>query len=568
MLPLPRDMQAFAPRKYLTKGRIQLLLTAAVLLAGVGGWFVYQRIEPEILAGRSRKSFAAGNHKEAVLTVRRALQMAPNHLEALDSMADICQSLGSPAEVGWRRKLVELQPGDAAAALALAAAALHDENTALAEVALSKVPVNARDIPGYHLRAADVAVANARFAVAQAHYQRLIELEPKRSAHRLKWAVAALRVANGESHRAALQILEELTGEPAVAAGALRALVRHAMDRHDGAVAWEHSRRLVARPTVEFSDRMVHLHLLKQNAPEALPDALEESKAIAATKPEDAAFLIAWMNRNGASADALTWIAELPEETRSAPEVAAAHAACFVQSRAWAEIEALVSKVDWRHLDYLGQAFRSLAVRERGETVLSDAYWQAAVSAGRGRPATAKRLFSVVNEWGWKARARELLWATKDSPGSAWALQTLYGLYAAEKDTASMHRVLGELLASQPDNHVAQRNFILTGLLLGKQLDTLHLTARELHEKNPQEPIALALHAYSMHLRGETEAALRLMDTLPIVERETAIIAPFYATLLKDAGEGARAQEIATKMEGANLLPEQRVLLRAVAAAW
>jgi tetratricopeptide (TPR) repeat protein len=103
------------------------LLVGLVILAalGVGGFLLYRKYEPERLTKRAQEYFEKDDHRNAVLTLRRALEIDPTNVSASRLMAKITESLQVPDALDWRRRLNELNPTSAADALAFAGTALR-----------------------------------------------------------------------------------------------------------------------------------------------------------------------------------------------------------------------------------------------------------------------------------------------------------------------------------------------------------------------------------------------------------------------------------------------------------
>ena len=99
---------------------------------------------------RAAGHLSGGDAKTASLNVRRALQLNPESVEAVRMMAEISEKAADGAELTWRRRVLELQPGSIDDTLALVRSALRANDLATAQKALNDIAGAAAQTPAYH----------------------------------------------------------------------------------------------------------------------------------------------------------------------------------------------------------------------------------------------------------------------------------------------------------------------------------------------------------------------------------------------------------------------------------
>src|SRR5579862_284127 len=111
--------------KSLTKSILVLLLAMAVV--GIAGWFgrkAYKRLSENRLVAQSRRYSATNDFSNAELCLRRALQINPFSVSANRAVADLLETKGSPFCLEWRKRVVQLEPGNPTNSLVLAETAI------------------------------------------------------------------------------------------------------------------------------------------------------------------------------------------------------------------------------------------------------------------------------------------------------------------------------------------------------------------------------------------------------------------------------------------------------------
>src|SRR5215472_15201859 len=93
--------------------RKMLIFLLAMAMVAAGGWFgrkAYKRVTERRLIAQARQYMAKKDWRNTGLSLQRALQVNPNSADASELLADLLETQGVPAELGWRSRAVQLVP--------------------------------------------------------------------------------------------------------------------------------------------------------------------------------------------------------------------------------------------------------------------------------------------------------------------------------------------------------------------------------------------------------------------------------------------------------------------------
>jgi predicted Zn-dependent protease len=217
---------------------------------------------------------------------------------------------------------------------------------------------------------------------------------------------------------------------------------------------------------------------------------------------------------------------------------------------------------NWGSIDYLRSALAARASRELREESDAAAQWGEARQKVSNAPKQALTLAEVVQKWGWRDEAIELLWiAAKDPANGDDALQALYTYFAANKATQDLYRVLLHRQDLRPNDRAIQNNVAQLSLLLNLNVERANKIARDLHDSEPKNAVYASTYAYALHAAGDSKKAEKVLSTLTPEQLREPEIAAYYGIILAGAGEHGRAAEFLDLSEKAGLLPEERALV-------
>jgi predicted Zn-dependent protease len=149
----------------------------------------------------------------------------------------------------------------------------------------------------------------------------------------------------------------------------------------------------------------------------------------------------------------------------------------------------------------------------------------------------------------------------KDPANGDGALRALYAHFAEEGATQDLYRVLLHQEQFRPNDKTVQNNLAQLSLLLNLNVDRGQRLARELYEKEPQNPVYVSTYAFALFHGGDARKAAQLMHSLGDEQLRRPELAAYYGIMLAAAGEHERAAEYLDLGEKAGLLPEERALL-------
>ncbi len=539
----------------------------ALVLIGFAGAAAYRRWEPARLTKQARVYFEQGKNEEAVLTARRALQINPFNASASQLMAEITEKLQVPDTVDWRQRVAELNKDSGDAAMAWAEAALRAGRTVSAQQALAAVPEKDRNSARFHAAAGAAAISAGQLKDAEKHFTEAVRLAPDNDVYRYNLATFQIQSADPATRQVGIETLKQLGGEGRVGLFARRARITQMRSERKAEEALNISVELLQLPETEFSDRLKHLELLHQlQRPEWQSFAEDLRKRAAQATGEDAAALITWTKDNVGAAESLTLLGALPSEAAAHPRVRSAHAETLIALKQWPDLKAHTAEGSWDTLDYLRLAYMARALREEGDPSGARSRWTSAISAARKRHPLSQ-LAWIASRWGWTPELREVLWAAANTPAPQWALQMLHRSYLADGDTAGMLRVAQKALEADAGNDSAKNNVAALSLLLGRDQERATNTARQLHEKLPENPYFASTYALGLHLGGKSAEGIAVLKKFKPEQLREPSIAASYGVLLAATGAGGEAREYLQIAQTAPLLPEERALIDAAAGA-
>ncbi|CAA9241429.1 MAG: hypothetical protein AVDCRST_MAG42-1724 [uncultured Chthoniobacterales bacterium] len=533
-----------------------------LIVGGVLGYKQFHKWQERRLVAQANALINEGDMKRASLDARRIMQINPDSAPGARIMARISEQTGSPAALEWRRRVVDLAPGDAADLIALARAAVRFDDKASRDLALAKLPESAKNTTEYHALAADLAAKKNDNAATAQHLQEAVRLNPSDKETRLRLAILQLGSNDSAARTEGQQALVQLQADPAFQRVATRPLADDALRRGDFGQAVELGRQLDSFPDKTFSDRLLLLTALHRSADPGSTPLLQEMQAAAATNPDQAAQLLSWLNAQQMPVAAISWASQLPQEMIVQKGVPIALADSYISARDWSGMQRMVKSGNWGGLDFLRSALAMRAARELANDSEAATHWNEALGKVSTNPKQALTLAELVYKWGWRDQAIELLWIAAKDPGQGdQALLRLYSYFASQGATPDLYRVLLRREEFHPNDRAVQNNIAQISLLLNLNADRGFRLARDLHQSEPKNPAYASTYAFALHTRGDTKKALAVMNGLTEEQQREPAIAAYYGILLAAAGEHTRAVEYLDAGEKAGLLPEERTLV-------
>lgn len=549
-------------------------IVIAILIAlaiGAGIWSarpLYREWKQKKFLTQAQIAWTKGDAKTATFNARKILEINPSNLEACLLMARITEKLKSPQAVAWRARVVELQP-TATNRLELARTALLFGNTAEADHALKGVNEPDRNTTDFHTLAAMLSLARGDFPAAEEHCAQAAALDSNNTFAKFNLAVLHLQSTNTAIHDDAVRALESLTNAPNHRRDALRNLAGAALKEKDFPNARSYSQQLLAETNVPFSDRLLHLTILKQSGSFEMSGYLASLETLTATELQGMDALGEWLRVNGMSDEVLNWLLHSPEKARTNFISMQLIAECHSDRGEWAKVEDALKNQNWQELDFLRLAQLAHARRQLNQKLGAQADWRAAVSAASGKLKPLYALLDMTTAWHWNEEREEVAWRiVQEFPSERKVLKMLEQTYLESHNTPGLHKVYSAMMKYNSPDIAVKNNFAAVSLLLNRQVADACAVARENFEQHPDDPVLVSTYAYALHLTGRTAEGLKLFEKLSPDALRNPSLATYYGVLLTAAGQTNKATEyLQIAAQSPQLLPEEKALIANIRSA-
>ncbi|HEY0792702.1 MAG TPA: hypothetical protein VGD78_16690 [Chthoniobacterales bacterium] len=543
-----------------------LLMGCALPGPALGGPLTRYRLwQSQQSTNAALKAFRNKKFEEAEIDTRRALQLNPLNLQALDLMAQLSAPSSPQVSLKLRLRITQFMPHSAEAWLNVAEAAVAAGEFETARNALQKVPVSGRGIR-FLRDSGNLALGMNDRPEAMKFFSAAVHVPGAVGADHFNLDALTLFSGREEEVAAAREDLERLTGSPELASKSHRLLasfyITHEMpDRARGHVDY-----LLGLPQVQFEDVLLALDLFQASDPpkyrELLGNCFERFKREALPASQ----LVRWLNEKNLLEDARASRAKVDPAVALDPVYQAALADTFVRARDWTGLQEW-SKGDpaWGVNEYLRIAYQLKARRELNAITISEASneWQRALSRADKHADWTAALYHLALSWGWRKEAEKSLWAAADGTVAPRdALHVLWRWYEQDKDTSGLFRVANRMLELNYNDRNARNNVVMLGSLLGIDNHAFREWAREDWEtdggKNPQFGTT---YAYILYRQGNVEDAVRVLDGIGPEAFQNPSDALYAGVIRAASGNREDARRLLEKASDANLLPEEKQLL-------
>ncbi len=546
---------------------ISLIVLVILVVGAAGGkwiaWPAYKEMRENRWIGMAEAAAEQEDFPKAMNFLRKVFAVNPRSIEAWRLAEEITRSQRSPELLFVLRQLMLLDEDDMDLRLEAAELSVvlgkYDEALDI----LRSLNEEAQNTARFHQVAANLAIVAKQMGTAEHHLQELDRLTDSDESSRLALATLRLQHPDLDVRLGAAETLRSLRDavDPDVRFRTLRALLMRAMvenDRREGAELLEAFRE--EHDSLDLPDRILVLHAVLMFAPEEFPDQLIELQAFAQEDPRRIPAVAGFLLKLDKNAEVREWLEALPEETRNIQPILMALTEAVSKL---GDAEALVDylTIQWERDNHhrLASLARALRFLER-EREAGDA-WQRAIIAATGDSAHLQTLFKLAVAWGWQKEGRDLLGRIfRDNPRENWAYEELVALHVKEKNTSELLQVLSRRLEYQPDDADTSNNFAYLSLLRGVNSRQAHRLAQENYRTDPENPFFVTTHAFSLYRQERVEDALKVIESLEpeLLQEQPRNL--YYALLLAVNDRIEEAEASLAHVEGANLLPEERVL--------
>ena len=574
-----KDRKTFPGRGSLFQrrlGPIRVVLAAGGLVIAIllGIFFVsygsklYQNWRENRLLYQATALLQEGKLNKAAQIAREILARHPDSLPALYILAETAERENLEEAVSWRERIARLLPKNPESQLNFASAALRFGKLDLVREALDRISPRDRDSAAFHVVAGWLARAEGNFAEQEDQFAAAVKKEPNNDLYQFNLAALQLRSNDTEKSENARDALERLSKVAPYRTGALRALLNHAVERHELTAADNFAQQLQMSPEVTFVDYLLCLNFYQKLDDKKFRLLLERVKPFAARNASDLAALVEWMNQNGLAGDVAKWIDKLPAAQVSSPPALVAVADAYATLKNWSRLRRWTRPGPWGEAEYLRLAYEAIAVQHlrsgNGSSVKSEfqTLWQTAEELSEDEPERELALARLATKWELGTQSEELwLRVEKNLPMRRVALDNLRQLYRANDETDKLYQVLQRLHESSPNEAPITADLARLGLNLDRNAERSYQLAKEAYDRAPNEVNCAVTYAFYLHRTGRNAEALAIIQTLPPDQLHDPHAAVYIALVLVEGGHVEEARDYIAAAEKGEIYPEEKKLL-------
>lgn len=550
--------------KSLTKSILVLLLAMAVI--GIAGWFgrkAYRRFSENRLVAQARRYSATNDLANSELCLRRALQINPFSLSANRAVADLLEAKGSPFCLEWRKRVVQLEPGNPTNSLVLAETAIKLKDLKSAAQSLESIKGQTTNTAAFCKLAGALAWAEGKNESAEGYYIEALRLEPTNVLNQLNLATIHIASTNTLIADSARATLESLATNNSCRLTALRYLMADAIVHKSPSHAVLFSGSIVKDPNALPSDKIDHLQLLRKADTNAFNAWLTVLQTESAGSSMEAFALAQWMTTAEGPTNTLRWLESLPVGVQTNQPVPLILTDCQVAMQDWDGVLGVVCKENWADANYYRLALESRAERALGQEYTFKAAWNKAVRESMHRLDHLSRLAQITGEWGWKSeRAEVLREIVAEFPKAHWASAQLMDQLYATGNTQELKELLSKVYPEEPTNPRLKNALANVSLLRKTELERAYRLSREAYDSLPDDPFIISTYSYALLLQNKPDAALKAVSKLKPEALKIPEVAGYYGVIQAGSGHKDLAKAPLERAETANLLPEEKELVR------
>jgi Tetratricopeptide repeat len=516
------------------------------------------RVEWEVRAAKAY--LEQRDNRNALLSLKAALLLRPNHLEARRALVSLLEESASAEALIHRRKLIDLQPNLLEPKLALVRTALRIGDVQEASRALRLIKGTGRKTSEVMELQAEVHLVRGRPDMALEVYRELVELRPDDLGVRAKLTALELQTGPELDRATARAALESMVSDDEFGLLALRALAKDALQINDLSAALEWSKRASEMPLAELSDRMLYLQALFAAKSPSFEDWHSDLEKAALENTQFALELAKWKVDALGPQAASTWLERLPKSIRENPATCVLLAECYSTLKRWNDLESLVVAGAWRELEGMRLALLARSQAGQGNLRKAERTWQSALETAEKHPQQLASLLAMARAD--KRDVRQVLWMIAErDPQNISARQELYQAYWQERNADGMLRMMELVLKERPNDRAAKYSVASLLLATGRQVERARGLAKELYDADPLNLGNAVLYSFGLHLQGNSRMAADLIGARDDLHKLGNDGAAYYSLVLSGCGRDEEARRILSMVNQETLLPELRASL-------
>jgi predicted Zn-dependent protease len=546
--------------------RKMLIFLLAMAMVAAGGWFgrkAYKRVTERRLIAQARQYIEKKDWRNAGLSLQRALQVNPMSADASELLADLLETQGVPAELGWRIRAAQLVPAKPEYRLAWAKTAIKAGDLTSAKAALDGLHAKEKTTLEYHKLAGALAWAEKDAAEAEHQYSEALRLDPSSKTAIMNLATIHLASTNAALATEGRATMEQLTTNDDLRITALQLLEREALSRKDVPSVVEYARRIEESPGALIGDRIAYLEALRQSKSPDYASYLASLQHEAKTNSVQAFALGRWMGSANNPTNALKWLQSLPSATQTNQPVTVLVADFLAQLHEWNTLMDWTETQDWGAGNYYRLALQSLARFELKEDEGAKAAWRKAARLSERRLDRLSELARLSGAWGWKSERDEVLREiTADFPKEKWAAGLLESEYYQEGNSRALADLLAKSYSADPSDPKLKNDLANVCLLRKSDLSKAYRMAQEAYNAAPNNPFFASTYAYSLLMQDKPAEAVKIISDVKTNYLQIPSVAAYYGVVQARSGHKELALAPLKLAGNAPLLPEEKEMVR------
>jgi predicted Zn-dependent protease len=198
-----------------------------------------------------------------------------------------------------------------------------------------------------------------------------------------------------------------------------------------------------------------------------------------------------------------------------------------------------------------------------GKEYIFKTAWNKAVGSSNRRLDRLSRLAQLCGEWNWKPEHAEILrTVVAQFPKARWASAQLADELYSSGNTQGLKELLSRIYPEEPSNVRLKNAFANVSLLRKTELEKAYRLSREAYESLPDDPFVVSTYSYSLLLQHRPDEALKTVSKLKPEALRIPEIAGYYGVVQAESGHKDVAKASLERAEAANILPEEKELVR------
>lgn len=487
-------------------------------------WWGYQisrnHIENRLLQEAEAK-LKDGDIDEAIRRAFLAYQRNPSSYKAARLNARCYERVHSGIAMQWWQKTLSLKPDDFDSfcrVISFSVALGSNEQT---RKWIESAHPSFQNKPDFHKLSAMTYLDIGQLSSAFDAFESALKLQPDDPEARLgKWLIQS-QSSDPIRARSAYEALRELSrpGQPTEERALFNWITSNLRQRLQPGEICTLAKRYLQLGDTEFSRRAQVAATAARHCPDQKPlwFAALEAEALA-TPP----LLVAYgnaLNQNGESQRVLRLETQINSFREKVPLLHDVFLDALILQQQWNPAQNWIDSIPEDHRLPWHQLVREVAAHG-GDPNQMD---KTLIRLQLGRIQSIPQLQWIIRRSDfhkWRGIYTEALWAlSKFSGQEMHALSRLKKFYESVNDGLGVLLVAESLLESHPDHFNAKATAVHLCLCHGVNPDQAHRRAEECYEQFPDSPVVRMIYLLSLHIKGEDEAAFRLLKTFTPAER-------------------------------------------------